>query len=113
MIPSKFENTQGNEYELNSKKLKSGKIIPDLLMIYWLNDKIVSCTWKHQVKPDFYSNNDCLVYTPCLNIYNDRNKQDYALLRENMFDGMQTEDNYPNMLQGTRYEETAWWKKGD
>ena len=43
-------------------------------MIYLLNEEIVSCKWKHSVQPDFVANNDCLVFTPGLTIYNDRAK---------------------------------------
>ena len=72
IIPSKFENTQDNEYELNAKWYKGGKVIPDLLMVYWLDKQIVSCKWKHQVKPNFASNNEFLVSIPGLTIQNNR-----------------------------------------
>ena len=49
IIPSKFEDTHEQEYELNSKKYWGGKVISDLLMIYWLNKEIISCKWKHPV----------------------------------------------------------------
>jgi hypothetical protein len=49
LIPSKFENTQGKEYQLNSKKYKGGKSIRDLLMIYFQNEEIILCKWKHPV----------------------------------------------------------------
>ena len=68
LMPSKIENTQGKEYEINSKTYRGGKVIPDLLMIYWINKEIISCKWKHSVQPDFVSNDDCLFQLPGLTI---------------------------------------------
>jgi len=57
VIPSKLENTQGMKYEYDGKKYTEGKLIPDLLYFYWLDSKIISCKWKHQLNPYMSSDN--------------------------------------------------------
>ena len=45
------------EYQLNGKNYSNDKIIPDLLYFYWLENKIISCKWKHPVNALMFSDN--------------------------------------------------------
>ena len=36
----------------------NGKLIPDLLYFYWLDNKIISCKWKHSVDAKMYSDDE-------------------------------------------------------
>ncbi len=87
-VPSKFENTEGMKLELEDKNY-IGKMIPDLLYFYWLDNKIITCKWKHKINPMMSSNNQMFLWINGLRIYNDRSHKDYALIGDTYLEGMQ------------------------
>ena len=46
-VDSKFESTEGMEYEINGFKYIKGKLINNSIIYYFLDDQLVKCTWKH------------------------------------------------------------------
>jgi hypothetical protein len=58
------------------------------LIIYWINNKIVSCKWKGERLPCLISDSERFISLPGLLIENDRNKKDSAFLFDNEFEGL-------------------------
>ena len=65
-----------------------GKIIPNLLYFYWLDNKIISFKWKHSENALIESNNQYFLRNNGLRIFNDRSTKDYARLYDNQSEGM-------------------------
>ena len=43
-----------------------------MIVFYWLDDELVTCTWKNQGKPTFISNNEYIIKIPGLDMRNER-----------------------------------------
>jgi len=84
------------EYSINGIKSSHGKVIYDLIAFYWLNSRVVTCKWKNTNKPDFWSNNKYFLYIEGLLINNDRLEQDKVYIRDNQFEGIKTDHDYPS-----------------
>ena len=52
------------------------------MYFYWLDNKIISCKWKHSENGSMDSNDYSFLNINGLGIYNNRSKKDYAQLRE-------------------------------
>ena len=78
-----------------------------------MDNKIISCKWKHSEKAFLGSNNFVFLYINGLRIYNDRSEKDFAVLGNIYFEGMEIQANYPQKGQQIRNYDSAYWKKGD
>ena len=61
--------------EINDFGYDNSKIINDLMVFYWLKNKIVTCRMMNSEKPFFSSDDERLIYVNGLEIYNERNKK--------------------------------------
>ena len=75
------------KYDIDGKKYL-GKITNNETIFYFLNDKIVKCSWKHKVKPFMISNDDHFLQTTGFTIYNNRQDKDIASVSDNFFSGI-------------------------
>ena len=66
--------------EINDFGYDNSKIINDLMVFYWLKNKIVTCRMMNSEKPFFSSDDERLIYVNGLEIYNERNKIDKVFL---------------------------------
>ena len=66
--------------EINDFGYDNSKIINDLMVFYWLKNKIVTCRMMNSEKPFFSSDDERLIYVNGLEIYNERNKNDKVFL---------------------------------
>ncbi len=57
------------------------KIIPKLMCLYFLDNKIISCRWKLPKNTLIFSNDEYFLAIAGLVIFNDRSKKDSALIR--------------------------------
>ena len=71
------------KFKLNGFNLINFKEIRDLLYFYWLDNKIISCKWKHTEKARMGSDNLHFLCINGLRIFNDRSEENIAYLYEN------------------------------
>ena len=60
------------EFKFNGFDCINGKLISDLLYFYWLDNKIISCKWKHPESAFMGSDDECFLIINGLSIYNYR-----------------------------------------
>jgi hypothetical protein len=70
------------KFKLNGLNFR-GKLIRDLLWFYWLDNKIISCKWKHPESAFMDSNDQYFLIINGLSIFNDRSQKDIAILLDN------------------------------
>ena len=56
-VDSKFESTRDMEYEIYDKEYR-GKQINNMIIYYFLDDRLVKCPWKHNQKAYMESNDE-------------------------------------------------------
>jgi len=61
---------------MNGFKFINRKPISDLMYFYWLDNKIISCKWKHSEKAFLDSSNEYFLWINGLTILNDRSQKD-------------------------------------
>ena len=59
------------------------------MIFYFLDDKLVKCKWKHQIKSRMCSDDKWFLSTKGIRIYNNRNEKDYVYIYDNFFEGME------------------------
>jgi len=72
-VPTRFENTEQRISKITNQSYLGIQSIYDMIVFYWLDDELVTCKWKNEVKPAFVSNNNHLIRIPGLEIWNERN----------------------------------------
>jgi len=70
------------------------------MMFYFLDDKLVTCKYKHTEKGVMISDDENFLWTNGIVISNDRNHQDIAAVDDNFYYGMISNNHYPKILSG-------------
>ena len=81
-IDSKYESTRDMKYEINGKEYKGVKLINNEIIFYIVDDQLVKCSWKHQIKSFMWSNDKYFLHTNGIVIYNNRNDKDIAIVED-------------------------------
>ena len=68
--------------EIHGQKYKGVKLINNEIIFYIVDDQLVKCSWKHQIKSRMYSDDQYFLNTTGIVIYNNRNDKDYAIVND-------------------------------
>ena len=66
-------------------KNENYKVIPGLMYLYWMNECIISCIWKHAENACMSSDEYNFLFVNGLTIKNDRSETDIVFLRNICF----------------------------
>ena len=57
------------------------------MIFYFIDDKLVKCNYKHTIKSEMKSNDTFFLYTNAIEMYNDRNNKDIAVVNDILYEG--------------------------
>ena len=87
-VDSKYESTRNMSFEINGKEYRGSKQTNNVIIFYFLDDQLVKCSYKHQIKPFMYSDDKYFLDTNGIVIYNNRNDKDIAIIDDILYSGM-------------------------
>ena len=70
--------------EIHGQKY-NGKLINNLIIFYIVDDQLVKCSYKHQIKSYMYSDDQYFLGTTGIIIKNNRNNKDIAIVSDISF----------------------------